>query len=59
MTSAGSMKKRLAARITASLATAAAVFGIVAFTFAGGGASSNQADAPWDCDRYGQNCDQY
>lgn len=59
MTSAACTKKRLASRITAALATAAAIFGIVAFAFAGGGTSSDQADAPWACNRGGSVCYDY
>lgn len=58
MTSTRFTKKRLAARVTAALAAAAAVFGVIAFTFAGG-SSSTQADAPWECNRDGSVCHDY
>lgn len=56
MTSARSTQKRLTTRITAGLAAAATVFGIVAFVFAGGGNTNAQADRPWACDRGGSVC---
>ncbi|MEH0574472.1 hypothetical protein [Streptomyces sp. B21-108] len=58
MTSAGSTKTRLAARVAAGLAAAATVFGIAAFAFTGGN-SNTQADEPWECNRTGSVCHGY
>ncbi|MDX2938513.1 hypothetical protein [Streptomyces ipomoeae] len=54
----GFTKKRLAVRVTAALATAAAALGIVAFGFTGG-STGTQADAPWACNRDGSVCYDY
>lgn len=59
MTSARLAPRRLTARIAAGLAAAATVFGIAAFAFAGGGSTSAQADAPWECNRDGSVCHGY
>ncbi|WP_338897087.1 hypothetical protein WBG99_16790 [Streptomyces sp. TG1A-60] len=47
-----SQAQRLAVRVGAAPATAAAALGCVAFTFTGG-ASGTQAAEPWACDRDG------
>ncbi|MEH0580390.1 MULTISPECIES: hypothetical protein [Streptomyces] len=52
-TAPGIAKKRLAVRVTAALATAAATFGIIAFGFTGGSANTQAADpGSLDCSHY-------